>query len=58
LTLSLERVWTGDTDRPPPLPTRLYIVESRPAGELRTTITARDVPVIDTSDLPGGDRRY
>lgn len=58
MTLPLGLAWTGDADRPPPLPTRLYIVESRPAGELRTTITARDVPVIDTSDPPHTDRRY
>ena len=55
MTLPLGLVWMGDRDRPPPLPTRLYIVESRPAGELRTTITARDVPVIDTSDPPLSD---
>ncbi|MFI5075783.1 MAG: hypothetical protein ACHQRO_00500 [Vicinamibacteria bacterium] len=58
MTLPLDLLGMGDRDRPPPLPTRLYIVVSRPAGELRTTITARDVPVIDTSDLPGADRRY
>jgi len=56
MTLPLDLLW--HRDRPPPLPTRLYIVESRPAGELRTTIAARDVPVIDTSDPPGADRRY
>jgi hypothetical protein len=58
LTLPIGLVWAGDRGRPPPLPTRLYIVESRPAGEVRTTIVARDVRVIDTSDLPGPDRRY
>jgi hypothetical protein len=56
MTLPLDLLW--HRDRPPPLPTRLYIVESRPAGELRTTIAPRDVPVIDTSDPPGADRRY
>ena len=56
MTLPLDLLW--HRDRPPPLPTRLYIVESRLAGELRTTITAHDVPVIDTSDPPGADRRY
>ena len=58
MTLPLGLVWMGDRDRPPPLPTRLFIVESRPAGELRTTITAHDVPVIDTSDPPLSARRY
>jgi len=65
MTLPLD-VFMAENGRPdrgptPPLPTasrRLYIVESRPAGALRTTIVARDVPVVDTSDPSFLGRRY
>jgi len=58
MTLPVGQPWTDDRAAPPPLPTRLYIVESRPAGTVRTTIVARDVPVIETADPAGPDRRY
>jgi hypothetical protein len=57
MVLPLGFAGPGLSERRPALPTRLAIVESRPAGVVRTSIVARDVPVVDSADS-AYDRRF
>lgn len=58
VALPLGVPWADERGRVAPLPTRLYIIESRPAGELRTSVVGHDVPVVDTTDPLETSRRY